>query len=212
MSQVVAVHPALAGLLPDGGLRPGAAYQVAGGALLIALLAEPSAAGAWCAVVGVPEFGAEAARRAGVVLERLALVPEPEQRWLSVVAALSEVMGVVAVRPPGRVAAVDANRLASRLRERGCVLLVCGEWPRAEATFSLGRTKWSGLGAGHGYLSGREVEVTARSRHGFTRSTRLVLPDRHGRLSSCSNLEMAPDKLGQRESSPVSQLPLRAVG
>ncbi len=210
MSRVVAVHPALAGLLPDGGLRPGAAYRVTGGALLLALLAEPSAAGAWCSVVGVPEFGAEAARSAGIVLERLALVPEPEQRWLSVVAALSEVMGVVAVRPPGQVGQADANRLAARLRERGCVLLVCGEWPRAEATFSLGRTQWSGLGEGYGYLEGREVEVTARSRNGFTRSVRLVLPDRLGRLSPAMPLETAVDKLEHPEPSPVFHL--RAVG
>ena len=57
---LVPVHPALAGLL-DGGLQPGAAYSVSGGALLLALLAEPSQAGSWCGVVGIPELGAEAA-------------------------------------------------------------------------------------------------------------------------------------------------------
>ena len=183
IQQVTDVHPALAGLLPDGGLRPGCAYQVSGGALLLALLAEPSTAGSWCSVVGIPEFGAEAARSAGVTLERLALVPNPGQRWLSIVAALSEVMGVVAVRPPGRVGPADANRLAARMREHGCVLLACGEWPRTEASLSLGRPQWFGLGEGHGYLTGREVEVTARTRHGLTRTTRLVLPDRRGRLA-----------------------------
>ncbi len=186
VQQLVDVHPALAGLLPDGGLRPGAAYQVTGGALLLALLAEPSSAGAWCSVVGMPEFGAEAARNAGIALERLALVPEPGQRWLSVVAALAEVMGVVAVRPPARIGPADANRLAARLRERGCVLLACGEWPRVEASLSLGRGRWSGLGDGHGYLTGREVEVTARTRHGLTRTARLVLPDRQGRLTEAA--------------------------
>lgn len=183
IAQVVEVHPGLAGLVPDGGLRPGCAYQVSGGALLLALLAEPSKSGSWCSVVGIPEFGAEAAHRAGIALERLALVPEPGERWLSVVAALAEVMGVVAVRPPVRVSMGEANRLAARLRERGCVLLSCGEWPRAEASLSLGRAHWSGLGSGHGYLAEREVEVTARTRHGFTRTARLVLPDSHGRLA-----------------------------
>lgn len=187
MQQVTDVHPALAGLLPDGGLRPGCAYQVSGGALLLALLAGPSAAGAWCSVVGVPEFGTEAARSAGVALERLALVPRPGERWLSVVATLAEVMSVVAVRPPVRVSPAEANRLAARLRERGCVLLVCGEWPRAEASLSLDGAQWSGLGEGHGYLSGREVEVTARTRHGLTRTARLVLPDQHGRLAESSH-------------------------
>lgn len=186
IQQVVDIHPALAGLLPDGGLRPGCAYQVSGGALLFALLAEPSASGSWCSVVGMPEFGAEAARSAGVALERLALVPRPGERCLSVVAALTEVMGVVAVRPPSRVSPAEANRLAARLRERGCVLLACGEWPRTEASLSLVRAQWSGLGEGHGYLSGREVEVTARTRHGLVRTARLVLPDRQGRAAESS--------------------------
>ncbi|MCW5954858.1 MAG: hypothetical protein KIT69_21595, partial [Propionibacteriaceae bacterium] len=180
IQHLVDIHPALAGLLPDGGLRPGCAYQVSGGALLLALLAEPSASGSWCSVVGIPEFGAEAARSAGVALERLALVPRPGERWLSVVAALAEVMGIVAVRPSGRVSPADANRLAARLRERGCVLLACGEWPRAEASLWLGQARWTGLGEGHGYLSGREVDVSARTRHGLTRTARLVLPGRHG--------------------------------
>lgn len=199
MSQVVAVHPALTGLLPDGGLRPGCAYQVSGGALLFALLAEPSAAGAWCSVVGMPEFGAEAARSAGVALDRLALVPQPGERWLSVLAALAEVMGVVAVRPPGQVGAADANRLSGRLRERNCVLLACGQWPRAEASLSLGRARWAGLGEGHGYLSGREVAVIARTRHGLTRTVQLMLPDQFGGLSPAaavrSGPEIAADKL-----------------
>lgn len=201
VQQVIEVHPALAGLLPDGGLRPGCAYQVSGGALLLALLARPSATGSWCSVVGMPEFGAEAARSAGVALERLALVPEPGQRWLSVVAALAEVIGVVAVRPPGQVGMADANRLAARLRERNCVLLACGEWPRAEATLSLGRGQWFGLGEGHGYLSGREAEVTVRSRHGLVRSARLALPDRLGRLSQA-----------QFPAGPLGPVVLRAVG
>ena len=80
----------LAGLL-DGGLKPGAAYALgAAGALLSALLAGPSADGHWCGVVGVPEFGAEAAGHAGVVLDRLVLVPDPADQWLAVTAALVE--------------------------------------------------------------------------------------------------------------------------
>lgn len=220
---VTGIHPALAKLLPEGGLRPGCAYQVSGGALLLALLAEPSTAGTWCSVVGMPEFGIEAARSAGVALERLVLVSRPGERWLSVVAALAEVMGVVAVRPPARVSQAEANRLAARLRERSCVLLACGEWPRAEASLSLGPAQWFGLGEGHGYLTGREVEVTARTRHGLTRSARLTLPDRLGRLAPAttrSGHETAVDKLGQQEPSPVSQVPagfsapvaLQAVG
>lgn len=185
VAQLVPVHPALAGLLPGGGLRPGAAYSVTGGALLLALLAEPSAAGAWCGVVGLPELGAEAARSAGIALDRFAMVPQPGERWLSVVAALAEVLPVVAVRPPGKVGEADAARLAARLRERSCVLLACGEWPRVEARLSIQEARWDGLGQGHGYLSGREVVVTAATRNtGTPRSARLVLPDTAGRLAA----------------------------
>jgi hypothetical protein len=190
VANLVPVHPVLAPLLPDGGLRPGAAYSVSGGALLLALLAEPSSAGSWCGVVGVPELGAEAARSAGVALDRLALVPQPGERWLSVVAALAEVLPVVAVRPPGRVREADAARLAARLRERSCVLLACGEWPRVEARLAVAEARWDGLGDGHGYLAGREVVVTAATRHtGHPRRVRLVLPDASGRLGAALPVE-----------------------
>ncbi|MFT3886702.1 MAG: hypothetical protein QM713_00855 [Arachnia sp.] len=191
----VPVHPALSELLPGGGLRPGAAYQVTAGALLISLLAEPSAAGSWCSVVGMPEFGAEAARGAGIALDRLALVPHPGERWLSVVAALSEVVRVVAVRPVGMVGQADANRLAARLREHDCVLLACGPWPRAEATISLGSARWLGLEDGSGYLTGREAEVTVRSRQGMTKTARLLLPDQHGRVAASAEPVAAPGRL-----------------
>lgn len=204
---MVPVHPALAGLLPDGGLRPGAAYQVSGGALLLALLAEPSAAGSWCGVVGIPEFGAEAARSAGVALDRLALVPQPGERWLSVVAALAEVLPVVAVRPPSRVREADAARLAARLRERATVMLVCGDWPRTEARLGIEHPSWAGIGQGHGYLSGREVTVSVVSRHApAPRMARLVLPDSAGRVA----LAAADGSLDQARDNAGSML--RAVG
>lgn len=200
--QQVAVHPALAGLL-DGGLQPGAAYSVSAGSLLLALLAEPSSTGLWCGVVGMPELGAEAARSAGVVLDRLVLVPQPGERWLSVVAALAEALPVVAVRPPVRARDADAARLAARMRERSSVLLVCGEWPRVNAELRIEQAKWSGLGAGHGYLTSREVVVSATNRHSGTPHTaRLILPDASGRLSAG---ELVTAGAGQRPR-------LRAVG
>ncbi len=187
VQHLVPAPPELAGLLPEGGLRPGSAYSVAGGALLLALLAEPSAAGSWCGVVGIPELSAEAARSAGVALDRLALVPHPGERWLSVVAALAEVLPVVAVRPAARVRDADAARLAARLRERSTVLLVCGDWPRVEASVGLRRARWDGLGQGRGYLTGREVEVTVTTRHTpVPRAVRLRLPDQAGRLAAAA--------------------------
>ena len=177
------VHPQLAGLLPDGGLNPGSAYSLAGsGALLLALLAEPSREGHWCGVVGMPEFGAEAAAQAGVSLDRLALVPEPDDQWLAITAALLEVLPVVALRPVGRVREGDAARLMARLRDRGGVLLVDGAWPRVEARLTLSEARWAGVGAGFGHLASREVTVTLSSRRSpVPRRARLVLPAPDGR-------------------------------
>lgn len=180
------VAPELAGLLPDHSLRPGAAYCLgSAGALLLAMLAAPSAEGHWCGVVGVPEFGTEAAQLSGVNLDRLVLVPAPGEAWLAVVAALAEVLPVLAVRPPGRVREADAARLGSRLRDRGSVLLVHGDWLRAEARLELTDPRWEGLGSGHGHLRSREVLVRGFSRRlAGERVARLLLPDDGGQVAA----------------------------
>lgn len=174
---VLPAPPAIARLLPDRGLRVGGAYALdRSGALLTALLAAPSAAGAWCAVVGIPEFGVEAARDAGVDLARLAVVPDPGDRWLAVVGALAEAIGVVAVRPAGRIGDAEAARLAARLRERQTVLLVQGTWPLVEARLGIERREWSGIGDGHGLLEQcRAGVVVASRRSGALRRGTIVL-------------------------------------
>ena len=110
---VLPVHPALAALLPGGGLRPGAAYSLGRStSLLLALLAQPSQDGSWCGVIGMPELGAEAAEAIGVDLSRLVLIPDPGRRWLAVTATIAEVLPVVAVRPPARAGDAEMARLA----------------------------------------------------------------------------------------------------
>lgn len=171
---------ALAEILPGGALREGAAYSVDGSTTLVmALLAGPSQSGAWCGVVGLPNFGAEAAARFGIDLERLVLVPAPGEQWLTVTAALVDVLTVVVTRPPRRASDADVARLGARLRQRGCALIVVGEWPQSEAQLRVTASRWSGVGRGHGLLTGREVTVSSSGRTGFARanSTRLWLPD-----------------------------------
>ena len=126
--QVVPVLPALSGLVPDGGLVRGSVTVVEGDgaaiSLALALVAGPSAAGSWTAVVGCPGLGLAAVAEAGVALERLALVAEPEPGdWAGVVAALVGAVDVVVVGPTHRVRTADARRLAARARERGTVLV-----------------------------------------------------------------------------------------
>ena len=110
-------------------------------------------------------------------LDRLALVPHPGEHWLTVAAALADVLSVVVARPSKHTSAAAAARLAARIRQRGTTLIVLGSWPQSEAVLSLSESRWSGIGNGHGYLSARQVTVTAATRAG-ARSRRLWLPDR----------------------------------
>lgn len=177
--RLLPVLPALATLLPEGGLRAGTTVTIEKStALALALLAGPSQAGGWCAVVGVPTLGARAIAEAGVALERLALVPSPGSQWAAVVAALLDGMDVVVVRPPARVSGGEARRLAARARERGTVLVSLGSWEGADARLSAAGSRWSGLAGGTGRLRARRLVVHARGRGAATRprQTELWLP------------------------------------
>jgi len=175
----IPTHPAIANLLPGGALKQGAAYSVeASVTLLMVLLAGPSAAGSWCGVVGVPEFGIEAASRYGIDLERLVLIPNPGDQWLAVTAAVADVMSVVVTRPPKRATDATVSRLSARLRQRGVTLIVLGPWPQTEAMLTLSDSAWTGIGNGHGFLESRRATVTVSTRlGGRPRSAELWLPD-----------------------------------
>lgn len=215
---VLPTHPALEGLLPGRGLRPGAAYALgASHSLLFSLLAQPSQTGSWCGVVGMPGFGAEAAERAGVDLSRLVLIPDPGARWLAVTATIADVLPVVAVRPPARATDAEIAKLTARLRDRGAVLLVQGTWPQTEAMLDVADARWSGLGAGDGYLSDRELTVTVSSRRfPVPRTARVLLPAPDGAIGAVPEAAM-PDVLAggalggatERDHAYDAPIPLR---
>lgn len=199
--------PALAGLLPGGALEAGGSYVVEGSTTLaLALLREPSRAGSWCAVVGMPDLGVEAAVAAGIELERLVLVPHPGEQWLAVVSALVDAIPVVLVQPPARARAGEAAaaRLAARLRQREGVLVSTRTWPHAQAHLAVTESDWAGLGSGFGHLAARQVTVAASSPswQGRTRSRRLWLPDAAGAVSPVI-------ARGEEQSSETA---LRALG
>jgi hypothetical protein len=185
------VVPALRPLLPGGGLRRGSTVAINGqtsipgtGAtsLLFAVLAEASAAGSWCAVVGLPRLGLVAAAEAGVAIERLALLPHPGPDWVDTVGALLDGLDIVAVGVPGGVVPRLAARITARARQRGAVLVVVGTWPGADVTLQITAATWHGLGTGVGRLRRREVEVVASGRGAATRlrRARLWLPGPSG--------------------------------
>lgn len=180
--QVLPVLPELSGLLPGRGLRRGSTVAVVAGparsggtSLVLGLLAEASRSGSWCAVVGVPAFGAVAAADLGIALDRLALVPHPGPEWATVVAALIDGVDVVVAAVPAAVTASVASRLAARARQRGSVLMPYGRWDGADVTLQVIRGVWEGLGKGRGRLRRREVTISARGRGAADRPKEIKL-------------------------------------
>jgi hypothetical protein len=177
--QLLPVPRALERLLPDGGLRRGGTVVVDGSlALALALVAGASAAGSWVVAVGMPDLGVVAAAEAGIVLDRLALVPGVSAAVLgTVVAALLDAIDVVLVRPPAQLPAAVARRLAARARERRSVLLpVGGSWPiTPDLRLAVTASQWEGLGQGSGRLEARKVEVAVAGRGAAVLERRATL-------------------------------------
>ncbi|MBV9162316.1 MAG: hypothetical protein JO296_03305 [Pseudonocardiales bacterium] len=169
----------LAPLLPGGGLRRGSVIAVHGSmALLLALLSAATAQGAWAAVIGVGDLGIVAAAEAGVVVQRLALVPRPGSDPAPVAAALLDGVGLVALAGADRMSPGARRSLAARAWQRGSVLLPLGRWPGAEVALDCRAETWYGAEAGYGRLRSREVVVHAMGRGAAARlrTARLLLP------------------------------------
>jgi hypothetical protein len=191
-SPALPVHPALHDLLPAG-LRRGSTVSVAGSfSLLLALLAEASATGAWCVLVDLPvgattRLGAEAARDLGIDLSRLPVVPAAGENWTNVVGALLDAFDIVAARAPARLTDGELRRLAARARSRESVLLpytgsAGGRWPTADLRLTAEPGGWSGIGDGHGRLARRRmrISVEGRGQAARARETTLWLPGERG--------------------------------
>lgn len=168
--------PTPPGLVELVQLRTGGSYEVDSASLAMALLAAPSQHGAWSAVVGIDDFGAEAAVEMGVDLRRTVLVPDAGELWLEVTSALIDVVTVVVLRPPAGVDQRVAGRVAARLRKRSAVLVAWGRWPGAEASLSLQHSRWAGIARGRGRLCTRRVEVDVRRGSAPSRRAALWLP------------------------------------
>jgi hypothetical protein len=217
--RLLPVRPELQPLLPGGGLRRGSTIGVttsgpAATSLLLALLAEASRNGSWCAVVGLPTLGVAAAAEVGIALDRFALVPTPGPDWPTVVAALLDGFDIVVVGAPARVngasaiSSAIAGRLAARARQRGGVLVPYGSWPAVDLALDTVAPVWHGIEAGRGRLRGRQLTVTARGRGAASapRVTHLWLPLPTGALPVVEPLAPGPElatihPLRRRESA-----------
>jgi len=191
-SRLLPVAEPLTALLPDGALRRGGTVVVAGSpgrgatSLGLALLTGASAAGHWCAAVGLDDPGVVAMAELGVDLRRVVFVPRPRGAWAAATAELFEGVDVVLARPPARVAHTAARRLLARARDRAVVLLVLVEhrddWPvPADTVLEVTASTWRA----DGRLLERRAEVRAVGRGitGRPRRVSLWLPGIRGAVA-----------------------------
>lgn len=178
------VLEAFEGLLPDGGLRPGTISEVVGigrTSLALALISE-AAKDAWTAFVGMPDLGLLAASELGIDLERAVIVPDPEKKWVDVIASLVDAFDIVVARPSlsGR----DARKLIGRVRERDAVVVTIGSFEGSEVGLHGTAARWHGLGSsGAGRLRSRSLDITCGGRRtSVPRKATLWLPDEEGRV------------------------------
>ncbi|WP_157930547.1 hypothetical protein [Glycomyces xiaoerkulensis] len=177
------VTPDLSGLLPYGGLSTVTALPAArtgATSLLWRLLAGPSQAGAWCAVVGLPGLYPLAARSAGVDLDRLALVEADRGQVPDAAGALAAGVPVLVV-PSAGFTPKQMRRLAAKSHRSGTAIV----WwetravDAADARLEVAAVHWQGLRAGSGRrygtgrLTGCELEVAARWRAGGKHRARI---------------------------------------
>jgi hypothetical protein len=132
------------------------------------------------------------------------------------VAALLDAVDVVLVRPPPRLPAPQARRLAARARERGAVLVPLGPWSEpADLRLAVTASTWQGLGQGHGRLHSRQVEVLITGRGPATRERRfrLWLPSPNGTITGVGKgSAAAPHRVVDSPEHgpwPSATLPLR---
>jgi hypothetical protein len=179
--ELLPVAPEFAELLGTPGLRRGSTLAVvADGArgttsVVLALVAEASSLGAWCAAVGLKDLGFVAAGELGVALDRLVLVPRPGKRFTTVVAALLDGCDVVLAAAP-ELAPADRRRLSVRARERRSVFIVVTgsqaaavvvgrPWPDGvDVRLAVTGGAFAGLGAGSGRVCSHRVDVVATRR------------------------------------------------
>lgn len=211
--------PALEAVLPGGGMRRGSVVALVGPgstSLLWSLLAPPTEAGSWAALVGLPAAGLLAAAEAGVALDRLAVVAPPGPAWATVLGALLDGFDLVVAAPDRKVRPADARRLTARARERGTVVVLVGSgaaaaWPEgADLRLALTAPGWEGLGHGHGHLQRRRVhlEVTGRREAARPRATDLWLPAETTPVESVAPVELvlAPDSAAMATESAARRV------
>ena len=204
--------PAIARILPGGGLQSGGSYAVRNSTTLaMALLAGPSATGAWCSVIGIPDFSVEAAQGFGIDLERLILIPDPGTQWLTVTAALVDVVSIILTRAPEHLAPTEWARLKARLRQRGAALITLGAWKQSDSTLGVAESAWEGLGSGTGHLRERRMKITATQPSGRLRHAYVELTELRGAAAAAPPAVVRPPGFPSGIIAPTTVVPTTAA-
>ena len=173
---ILPVTPDISALLPYGGLATVTAITASrrgATSLLWRLLAGPTRAGAWCALVGMPGRYPLAATAAGADLERLAFVDVAGPLIADAAGALAEGVAAMVV-PSDALTPAQARRLTARARKGGTAIVWWETRPVAgpDARLEVARVRWKGLRAnagrlwGAGRLDACELDVAAHWRSG----------------------------------------------
>ncbi len=182
LERTLPTSPECADLFAEGALVRGRVLACTGSAattVALRLVAATVEAGGWMAVIDVPMLGLDAASELGIALERVVSVTTSSgagvgtdaggadaEVWADVVAAAADGFEVLVTRVPAGVRPATARKVATRLQQRGVVLVVLGDpGPLVcDGVVDSGGQVWSGVGAGWGRLEHRSVEVTATGR------------------------------------------------
>lgn len=184
----IAVAEPLERLLPDAGLIRGSTVTIGGvGAtsLALQLVATASQSGSWVVVVGLSDLAPAAVLEAELDADRVAFIdPGGSGRQVDVLAALIGAVDVIVLDARLYLRPAESRRLASRLRERGSLLVVVSPGTvvnssfSADVSFTVSDAQWEGLGCGHGHLRSRRVRVGVDGRGRASRTARreFLLP------------------------------------
>ncbi|MGW9567010.1 hypothetical protein [Prescottella equi] len=175
----------LAELLPHRGLARGSTVRLGGVTSLRAgLIASVTSAGGWVAVVGSPNLSLLAAAEMGADLRRCAVISDPGPDPVAVAAVLVDGIDLVlfslagADVPPSRARAVTA-----RARRNGAVLAFTeGWWPSTDLQLDARVTRYRGLDAGRGRITGIDLDIRATVRGQQARHRTVTLTGRGGRV------------------------------
>ncbi|OFE10324.1 hypothetical protein [Rhodococcus sp. 1139] len=201
-TSVLEVPPALADLLPRGGLARGSVVSVDGASsVLLSLLASVTGSGKHAAIIGLPKLGLLAATEMGADLARCALIPAPGSAAIDVAAILLDGMDLVVLGLAGAaVPPTRARAVVARARSKGaCLVVTEGRWDGADIHIASHVAEYMGIGQGYGRITGFSVDVEVSGRGIRPRSGRFDLSAADGAVGWTAP---AP---GEAASLPLSQ-------